>query len=71
MARGLQINVVPQERSFVERNLLWSDDQKLNYDKIKFYNIPHVTENRSWTGPRVIETTKFEESRSIMEKKYV
>ena len=39
--------------------------------KIKFYNIPHVTENRLLTGPRVIKTTKFEESRSIMEKKYV
>ena len=50
-------------------NLLWSDDQKLNYDKIKFYNIPHVTENSLWTGPRVIKTTKFEESRSIMERK--
>ena len=51
--------------------MLWSDDQKLNYDKIKFYNIPHMTENRLWTGPQVIKTTKFEESRSIMERKYV
>ena len=39
---------------------------KLNYDKIKFYNIPHVTENRLWTGPQVIKTTKFEESRSTL-----
>ena len=48
-------------------NLLWSDDHKLNYDKTKFYHIPHVTENRLWTGPHVIKTTKFEESRPIME----
>ena len=32
---------------------------------------PHVTENRLWTGPQVIKTTKFEESKSIMERKYV
>ena len=40
-----------------------------NYDKIKFYYIPYVIENRLWTGPRVIKTTKFEEIRSIMERK--
>ena len=36
---------------------------------LKFYYIPHLTENRLWTGPQVIKTTKFEESKSIMERK--
>ena len=27
-----------------------------------------MTENRLWTGPQVIKTTKFEESRTIMER---
>ena len=50
-------------------NLLWSDYQKLNYDKRNFYYIRRVTLNGLWTGPQVIKTTKFEECRPGMERK--
>ena len=52
-----------------EKYIRAKDTQVKLRHKIKFYYIPHLTENRLWTGPQVIKTTKFEESKSIMERK--
>ena len=46
-----------------------SPNKKLNYDKVQYNNIPHVTEILLWNEPQVIKTNKSEESRPIMEWK--